>query len=163
MKQLFTILKELLEKYAEKAVQDKMNQIMSDENKRLGLLINERFLNIPAKIADPLMGSLQTEMDRFAKKDDSYRFDYLIMISKTHRCYGKDKKDEGVSFVNAEEEMFSNAADVSFEFSVDNESDTGVGGFWTADDKQMVPHRRVLLIMASKFQNIVHNVKSFVA
>lgn len=163
IKQLFAILKDITEKFAERETQEKMDSIINDGNKRIGLLVNERFLNIPPKIADPLMNSLLTELDRFSKKNDAYKFDYFIMICKTYKTFTKDNKEEGMSFVNQEEEMFSNAADASFEFCVENESDTGVGGFWTEDDKQMVPYRKILLMTASKLPNIIHNVKQFVA
>lgn len=163
IKQLFAILKDVTEKFADRETQDRMDQIINDANKRIGLFVNERFINIPPKIADPLMTSLQTELDRFAKKNESYKFDYYIMICKTYKSFTKDNKEEGTNFVNAEEEIFTNASEVAFEFCVENESDTGVGGFWTEDDKQMVPYRKILLLTASQLPNIIHNVKTFVA
>ncbi|GLV44470.1 uncharacterized protein CBL_10274 [Carabus blaptoides fortunei] len=163
VKQLFEALKTLAQKHASKEIEEQLNSILTNDNKKLGLLLNERFINIPAKIADPLMDSLQNEIERIAKKNPSYNFDYFLMICKTYKQLNKEKKDEGILFINAEEEIFAKASDVSFEFSVANETDTGVGGLWTEDDKQMIPQRRVLVINAQKLPNIVQNVKTFVA
>lgn len=57
---------------------------------KLGFLINERFVNIPAKISAVMLNSLYDEIERMKKKDSSYNFDYYIMISKT--CRPKDNK-----------------------------------------------------------------------
>lgn len=52
---------------------------------RIGLLINERFLNIPVKIADPLLTSLSDEINKVKQNDKSYDFDYFLMICKLHK------------------------------------------------------------------------------
>lgn len=85
-------MKTLAEKHAAKEIEEQLNSILTDNNKKLGLLLNERFINIPAKIADPLMDSLQNEVDRIAKKNPSYNFDYLLMICKTYKQLNKEKK-----------------------------------------------------------------------
>lgn len=52
---------------------------------RIGLLINERFVNIPIKISDPLLTSLGNELNNIKKKDKSYEFEYFMMICKMYK------------------------------------------------------------------------------
>lgn len=66
-------------------------------------------------------------------------------------------------FSNAEEEIFAKDANVSFEFDVTAECDTGVGGKWTEGDAEMVPYRHVLFFAGNKFPNIVQKVKQYLA
>lgn len=61
---------------------------------KIGLLINERFVNIPLKIADPLLTSLSNELANIKKKDKSYDFEYFLLISKMY------KPKSGNSFVS---------------------------------------------------------------
>lgn len=122
--------------------------------------MNERFVNIPAKIADPLLTSLQGEIHKISKKDPSYNFDYLIMICKTHKQKGNQTE---AFFANAEEEVFYNKAICSFEFDVSEESDTSVSGKWGEGDAEMIPFRKVLILNGKEFPSIVQNVRQFVA
>lgn len=66
-------------------------------------------------------------------------------------------------FSNPEEQIFYDESDVSFEFDVASQSDTGVSGKWTEDDVEMIPYRRLLLFQAQKLPNIIQKVKQFVA
>lgn len=82
-----SLLSELSKKHADSTTQNEINNILNS-SKKLGLLLNERFVNIPAKISDPLFTSLASEIDRISKKDPSYKFDYYIMICKLHKPKG---------------------------------------------------------------------------
>lgn len=77
-------MEELAKKHADKPVQDKCSSILDLNKNKVGLLLNERFINIPAKCANPLMTSLVGELDKKAKKNPAYNFDYFLMICKTH-------------------------------------------------------------------------------
>jgi len=158
IKQLFDLVKELSEEHAGPTVHSEIVNILTN-TKSLGLLINERFVNIPPKISDPLFTSLMSELDRIKKKDTTYDFDYFIMICKMHKPKGGKGETE---FVNAEEEVFDKEAKVSFEFDVQNESDTSVAGKWKEGDVEMIPYRKVLFINGNKFNNIVQQVKVLV-
>lgn len=52
---------------------------------RIGLVINERFVNIPLKISDPLLTSLGNELQNIKRKDKSYDFEYFLMICKMYK------------------------------------------------------------------------------
>lgn len=49
-------------------------------------------------------------------------------------------------------------ADLTFDFSVENESDSGLGGRWLSEDKELSPFRRVIIFKASKFKAIVDEI-----
>lgn len=77
-------MSELTEEHADKEIQAEINKILTSSS-RIGLLINERFINIPPKIADPLLTSLDGELERIRKKDAAYDFQYLIMVCKIYK------------------------------------------------------------------------------
>lgn len=81
---MLSLIDELSKKHADNDTQQEVKKIASGGNK-LGLLVNERFVNIPAKISDPLFSSLLDEVNRMSKKNSSYQFDYYIMICKLHK------------------------------------------------------------------------------
>ncbi|KAI4461142.1 brca2 and cdkn1a interacting protein [Holotrichia oblita] len=157
IQQLFSLLEDLSKKHADVETQNEIKKILSCA--RIGLLINERFVNIPAKVSDPLLTSLTAEIDRIQKKDASYAFEYLIMICKLHKSKGDDGE---IIFANGEEEIFAKEAEVSFLFNVSTESDTSVSGKWSDGDVEMIPHRKILFIKGNKLNNIVQKVKTYV-
>ncbi|XP_017771758.1 PREDICTED: protein BCCIP homolog [Nicrophorus vespilloides] len=157
VKQMNTVVISQAMQHSDKNTQDQVKEIMA--NSKVGFLVNERFLNIPPKISDPLLTSLMAELDRYKRKDDSYDFDYFLVVCKMHKPKGGG--DDFV-YANAEEEIFVNEASIQFEFSVENESDTSVAGKWKEDDVEMIPYRKVVLFKGSKFMNIVQQIKQFV-
>lgn len=91
IQQFFALVSELTKEHAEKQIQDDINKILTSSS-RIGLLINERFINIPPKIADPLLTSLDGELERMKKKDPSYDFQYFIMVCKIYKPKGNKGK-----------------------------------------------------------------------
>lgn len=73
-----------MKEHADENTQSSISKILNTDQK-VGYLINERFINIPAKISVPLLSSLHDEIERIKKKEKSYCFDYYIMICKTSR------------------------------------------------------------------------------
>jgi len=158
IQQLINLLFELSKEHADNSVQAEISNLFVS-GKKVGLLINERFVNIPAKISDPLFSSLLGEIERMKIKKPEYDFDYLIMICKLHKA----KKSGEVFYTNAEEEIFAKEAQVSFEFGVETDSDSSVGGKWREEDIECEPFRRVLFIPGNKFNGIVQKIKQFLA
>lgn len=82
------------------ADQDKQtfSSALNDDTKQVGLVINERFINIPAQIAVPLLENLQKEIQLAAIKKQKYQFDWYVMIVKFNRKMkkggGKDKHED---------------------------------------------------------------------
>lgn len=171
IQQLRHILKQLAEEHATDAVNTMIKSILENDAAQLGLLINERFVNIPAKISVPLLENLISELKRANSKNMPFNFSYYILICKLYKSEdkkagkkkGKNKKadsEPSMLWSNPEEEIFAEEAIVSFEFSVEEEADSGLSGTWTETDDEMIPYRRVLLFEASKLQSIFDKIQN---
>ncbi|KAJ8963534.1 hypothetical protein NQ317_015805 [Molorchus minor] len=138
IQQFCSLLQDISSKHADPSIQSSIKNLLSESNK-LGFLINERFVNIPAKISAVMLNSLYDEIERMKRKTHSEEI-----------------------FSNDEEELFAKAADISFDFSVAKESDTGLSGRWLTEDKQVTPYRRILIFKAEKLKTIITEVTAFV-
>lgn len=171
IQQLRDLLKQLASEHATDAANAMIKNVLENDAAQLGLLINERFINIPAQIAVPLLENLVSEVKRANSKNMRFDFAYYILICKLYKWednnkIGKKKNknknaenEPTILWSNREEEIFAEEATVSFEFSVEKDSDTGLSGTWTETDDEMVPYRRVLLFEASKLQTIIDKIK----
>ncbi|XP_034256423.1 protein BCCIP homolog [Thrips palmi] len=169
--QLRDLLKEHSSKHGDDRTIAKVKQLLDDETKCTGLLINERFVNIPPQVAVPLLMSLRKEMDKAKSRNMPFNFEYLILICKLYKVdsmkkkskKNKNKPDEpAVIWSNAEEEVFEEVADCKFEFCVKDDSDSGLGGKWHEDDTEMTPWRKVLIFHASKLDEAIEKVTNLI-
>ncbi|XP_060528967.1 protein BCCIP homolog [Cylas formicarius] len=155
VKQFYNLLEEFSLKHSGKEIQETVKTILN-QSLKVCFLINERFVNIPAKISAVMLSSLYNELQRITKKDPSYNFQYFVMICKTCRPKG-DKEGEEI-YSNDEEQIFTKSAEITFDFSVETESDIGLGGRWLSEDKQMVPYRRVVIFKGDKLKSIINEI-----
>ncbi|XP_015121168.1 protein BCCIP homolog [Diachasma alloeum] len=167
IKQLRKVLADYSSDYASDTTNALIKSILENDSAALGLIINERFVNIPADIAVPLLENLIADMKRAVNKKMPYDFQYYVLISKLYKpknTPGKKKKrgveEPELIWSNPEEEIFAEDAMCSFEFSVDKDSDTSA---WADDDEEMVPHRRVMLFEATKLPSIIEKIKKELA
>ena len=175
IQQLRDLLKQLANEHATDATNSMIKNILENDSEALGLLINERFVNIPAQISVPLLENLTSEIKRANNKRMAFDFSYYVLICKLYKMedqkMGKKAKSKRKSnaeeptviWSNPEEEIFAEDATCSFEFSVEKESDSGLSGTWTEGDDEMVPYRRVLLFEATKLQSIIDKIKNHVS
>lgn len=141
------------------------NNALNDDTKQTALLINERFINIPAQISVPLLENLQKEITHAAVKKEKFRFNNYIMIVKFNRKKSKKKqKDEPEDiYSNGEEEILDEYADASFEYSAERETDTTLSGNWTESDCTLVPHRKVIIFDATKLSFVIDAIKELIS
>lgn len=170
IQQLRHLLLELSREHASDSVNTLVLSLLDAQP--VGLLISERFINIPAQIAVPLLDSLSKEMKRAQEKKMPFEFNYFIIISKLYKVdstlakkKSKKKRQQKESetelyWSNPEEEIFNEEAEGYFEFCVKADSDSGLGGQWLEDDIQMVPYRRVLIVQARKLDDIISKIRS---
>ncbi|XP_067133978.1 BRCA2 and CDKN1A-interacting protein isoform X1 [Centruroides vittatus] len=137
----------------------KLISILEDPNARVGLILSERFMNIPPKIALPLYENLRMDMKKAVDKNMKFDFSHYLLISKIYR-QKMAKKDESIIFANAEEEFFAEEAEVQFEYSVANESDTVMMGGWSEDDGEWKPSRKILLMSGPKLDVVIQKLQS---
>lgn len=153
--------------------QDKQafSSALNDDTKQVGLLINERFINIPAQISVPLLENLQKEIHAAATKKPKYRFDWYMMIVKFNRKMKKDggsggdgggkAKHEDI-YTNEEEDIVDEYTDASFEYSAERETDSTLSGNWTESDSTLVPYRKVVIFESTKLPFVIDAIKSLV-
>ncbi|XP_022289211.2 protein BCCIP homolog [Crassostrea virginica] len=138
----------------------RFSKVLNDGDHHVGLLVSERYINIPPQISVPMFESLLKEVEKCKSKKMKYDFAYYILICKTYRQKGQ--KDSPLFYTNAEEEFLKEVSEVSFQYSVQAERDTVVAGSWDAED-QFEAFRTVLLIPADKLQHGVEKIKTELA
>ena len=124
----------------------------------VGYIVNERFINIPAQIAPTTFKSLWSEIERAKTKAMEYNLSYYLLINKTCRLpkMGGGRKrvkcqQMDVVYTNMEEQLFHENALIRFDYSVDNERDTGMQGSWDdQNDVQMEATRFICLVPLEK-------------
>ncbi|XP_061564619.1 protein BCCIP homolog [Cololabis saira] len=165
-------IKELIvdqcEKNAAHSVTEQLEKIFSDTSKPVGLLLSERFINVPPQIALPLHKQLQEEIAEAQRTNKpSGKCHYCLMISKTCKEASKNIPARGGApkeehmFVNAEEEFFYEEAVVKFHYSVQEEADSCLSGRWSFDDVPMKPFRTVMLIPTDRMPAIMDKLKEY--
>ncbi|XP_077358674.1 protein BCCIP homolog [Festucalex cinctus] len=170
MDQIKELILEQCEKSLGHVAAEQLEQMLGDTAKPVGLLLSERFINVPPQIALPLHMHLQDEISEAERTNKpSGKYHYYLMISKT--CMqasktvtgrGPDPKDEYM-FINAEEEFFFEHAVSTFHFSVQDEADSCLSGRWSFDDVPMKPFRTVMLIPVERIPTIMDRLKEYLS
>ncbi|XP_065076917.1 protein BCCIP homolog isoform X1 [Ochlerotatus camptorhynchus] len=163
VKQLQKMLFEKAEKYATDSVLKLFRDALQSGSKSTALLLNERFVNIPAAVCVPMLENLMVEIDRAKAKGMPYKFDYFIMFVKYYQKAAAGSKAAEVLYSNDEEEYFIKDCLASFDYSVQKETTTALAGNWLEEDEELQPLRKVLLIEANKLPDIVGTIKSLIA
>ncbi|KAJ8264465.1 hypothetical protein GJAV_G00149480 [Gymnothorax javanicus] len=155
------------EKSCPHSVAQQLEKTLNDTSKPVGLLLSERFINVPPQIALPLHKQLQDEMAEAQRTNKpSGKCHYCLMICKT--CTeakksnpGRGAPQEELMFANAEEEFFYEQAEVKFNYSVQEEADSCLAGRWSFDDVPMKPYRTVMLIPMDRMDAIMDKLKEY--
>uniref|UniRef100_A0A1A9WML6 Protein BCCIP homolog n=1 Tax=Glossina brevipalpis TaxID=37001 RepID=A0A1A9WML6_9MUSC len=147
------------EKHATDAVLKHLRDILNDENRSIGYLINERFINIPTEISIPLLENLDKEICKAQQKGMKFDFVYILMIIKLYRKEAKKGKSSQDFYTNAEEELLVEKSINSFEYSVVDESDMGMAGEWLETDTNLVPYRKIIIFDAKQLPNLIIDIR----
>nr|CAG4641986.1 EOG090X0C3Y [Eurycercus lamellatus] len=157
-----------IKKYLMEKSHKKLGPLFQDPVNQVGLLFNERFINIPPQVSVPLLEGLSNEIEAAKKEGKPFDLSHFILISKLHEttrsdAQAKKKKVKGANilWVNAEEEVISELGETMGEYSVRNESDTAVSGTWDEDDEQFDPKRRIILFPAERLPEVLNKIKEF--
>ncbi|KAI9580463.1 protein BCCIP homolog [Glossina fuscipes] len=132
---------------------------LDNEAHPIGYLINERFLNIPAKISIPLLENLQQEITAAQSENVKYDFVYFLMIIKIYRKEAKENEPKQDYYVNAEEELLVQKAVDSFEYSVADVSDADYSGDWL---KGLIPYRKIILYDAKHLPDSIVDIRKHI-
>ncbi|XP_077595039.1 protein BCCIP homolog [Stigmatopora nigra] len=159
-------VKELILEHCEKNLGhvacEQLEKTLSNTNKPVGLLLSERFINVPPQIALPLHKQLQEEISEAERTNTPVgKYHYFLMISKTCKeAKGNTNPDEYM-FMKAEEEFFYEHAVTKFHFSVQEDADSCLSGRWSFDDVPMKPFRTVMLIPVDQMPAIMEKLKEY--
>uniref|UniRef100_A0A8C8R4J4 Protein BCCIP homolog n=1 Tax=Pelusios castaneus TaxID=367368 RepID=A0A8C8R4J4_9SAUR len=170
-------IKELIlsqcEKNCEQSMVEQLDKLLNDTTKPVGFLLSERFINVPPQISLPMHQQLQKELAETQRTNKPCgKCYYYLLISKTfteiakrsskRRGEGTQQKED-LMFANAEEEFFYEKALLKFSYSVQEESDTCLGGRWSFDDVPMKPLRTVMLIPSDRMNAIMDKLKEYLS
>ncbi|KAM8780651.1 BRCA2 and CDKN1A-interacting protein isoform 3-T3 [Rhynchonycteris naso] len=151
------------EKSCGKSVVEQLHKLLNDTARPVGFLLSERFINVPPQVALPMHRQLQKELAEAQETNKPCgKCHFYLMISKTFveaggSSSGKKRglqKQDTLMFANAEEEFFYEAL-LKFSYSVQEESDTCLGGRWSFDDVPMKPLRTVMIIPRDEMSRIM--------
>uniref|UniRef100_A0A2K6C921 BRCA2 and CDKN1A-interacting protein n=1 Tax=Macaca nemestrina TaxID=9545 RepID=A0A2K6C921_MACNE len=156
--QIQELILSFCEKNCEKSMVEQLDKFLNDTTKPVGLLLSERFINIPPQIALPMYQQLQKELAEAHRTNKPCGKCYFyLLISKTF------VEKAAFTFANAEEELFYEKAILKFNYSVQEESDTCLGGKWSFDDIPMTPLQTVMLIPGDKMNEIMDKLKEYLS
>ncbi|KAH0623665.1 hypothetical protein JD844_006678 [Phrynosoma platyrhinos] len=159
------------EKNCEPNMIEQLDKLLSDTTKPVGLLLSERFINVPPQIALPMHQQLQKELTEAQRTNKPCGKCYFyLLISKTFtdkktnaRKKGSNTHQKELMFSNAEEEFFYEKSLLKFSYSVEEESDSCLGGRWSFEDAPMKPLRTVMVIPADRMDAIMDKLKEYLA
>ncbi|XP_050534209.1 protein BCCIP homolog [Daktulosphaira vitifoliae] len=164
IEQLQKLMLNLSKQHGEPKVVEFINDYLVVKKKPLALLVNERYVNIPPAISVPLLQSVSKELTNIKNKNTINDFSYFIMICKLYKMKEhKNKKSDQVIWSNAEEEIFDEESDYTFEFCVKDEKDSGLAGSWEEGDCEMIPYRRVLFFKSDKLDSIIKKIQNMLS
>lgn len=163
VQQIKNILLAKAEKNATDNVLKLLRDILTNDAQTVGFILNERYINIPAQISVPMLENLCKEIKRAVEKKKTYNFSYYVMLLKFYRKDEKEGKPSEDIFSNPEEELFLRESLASFEYSIKDESDSGLSGKWKEDDEEMTPFRKLVILDGKRFPEIVESVSGFIA
>lgn len=66
----------------------------SSKQKKVGLIISERMINMPVEVVPPMYKMLFDEMSKAEDAHDKYEFDYFLIVSKTYNLVAPNIQDE---------------------------------------------------------------------
>ncbi|XP_071480743.1 BRCA2 and CDKN1A-interacting protein-like [Diadema antillarum] len=146
---------------------NELTQLLDDDSQSVGLLLSERFVNIPAQLAPPLHSSLQNDVRRAAAKNPHFKFDYILLLSKAYQqpsmpSSNKQSNATGDSswlFANAEDELFFKESVVRLHYQEQEDQPGAVAGKWSEDDTEMKMFRIVMLVPAGKMNTLVGQIQ----
>ncbi|KAK3788292.1 hypothetical protein RRG08_027025 [Elysia crispata] len=138
----------------------RMTKLLDDTSKQIGLLISERFINIPPQVALPSYKSLKSDIERAVRKKKKFNFTHLVLISKTYRAKGEGQIGDDLFYSNAEEQLFSDMCEFSFTYSVADQRDGLSDGQWDDEGGDFESLRTVMVFDASVLGHMIDKLES---
>lgn len=142
-----------------KFIEDKcpeFKQLLTDEHK-IGLVVNERYINLPPQLSLPTFKSLQQHLTGYTNLVFVTKVLLRTRNSDTKLSSKKSKQsnesNEPIIFVNAEEEILSENCE--FYSDVDVSAYCDENATWSKNDSKYIPHRRIIVVDFKKWPKIM--------
>lgn len=95
----------------------------------VALVINERFINMPAGIAGPMLENLVMDWKNAIKEEPKFRVNHILYLTPIYKfvaskldeemgLVGSEMPSDSIEFYYQESELFSKYADQSFDFKI---------------------------------------------
>lgn len=161
-KQLLKFIRDKCPKF-----KDFLESLKDGANAKIGLVINERYINLPPQLSLPTLKTLTKSIDEF-------RYTHLVFISKIllksrdsdTKLQSKKSKSgqtsssdaEPLIFINPEEEIISENADYFSDIDVSAQCDENASWLFGSDMKY-IPHRRILVLDFKNWPKILKSLE----
>ncbi|KAG0244511.1 p21-C-terminal region-binding protein-domain-containing protein [Mortierella sp. GBAus27b] len=149
----------------------KLKDLLSAGSKKdVGLIVSERFINMPVETAPPLWRMMLKEVESAVAEGQPFNFEYYLLLCPTyHEVAPKtDLEDDtpvpskkkakmadlATFFLHPEEEMLQQYAEFTQDFKLTNPP-TVAESKNTFDDYGVAPARRMMLIHKNKIPEVV--------
>ncbi|KAF3003790.1 Mss4p nuclear export [Curvularia kusanoi] len=145
---------------------------------QIGLILTERFINMPADIVPPMYEMLIEEMEWALEEKEPYAFTHYLVLSKVYSEIASSlpavgqppskkkkagKSEEETFYFHPEDEMLRRHTVNHAVFDYDTPVDEGASDAKRAFQEMGIkPQGHLALIEASKFKGAVEALKSFV-
>ncbi|KAI8325149.1 hypothetical protein GQ54DRAFT_242522, partial [Martensiomyces pterosporus] len=177
-KQAIKQIKSYLLKKAEKArVSGRLSEILDNEEKDVGLLLNERVVNMPPQVVAPMLKMLMEELEWAVEDKEPYKFEYYLLMAPMYkdvaavdeddeddeagssrnyraRKQGKDAAGSIDAFLHAEDEFVEEFAQLKFDYKFSRSKRVAESRNSFADTG-IAPSRRCLVIHKSKIRPLI--------
>lgn len=168
----------ILQKAEASPALSKLKDLLSPSSAgQVGLILTERFMNMPAEIVPPMYTMLLEEISWALEEKEPYKFSHYLVLSKTYTEVEskldqqenrpqKKKKKEGASaetfYFHPEDEVLHKHADAFSNYEYTKQDDEGASDSKRAFQEMGVrPSGHMILIGGSKFEQAVKAVGEY--
>ncbi|KAJ3300434.1 Mss4p nuclear export [Borealophlyctis nickersoniae] len=167
----------LLDKSKKSAtIQSRLTSLLNSDTSSVGLIINERLLNMPPQVVPPMFKMLSEEIEWAVEDGEPFKFDYYLFISKVYKEIESqlDEEEEGASsskqkkkkkkaagnedstvfYFQPEDEIVQQHAELTFDYKFTKEAQAS-DSRRAFHDFGIDPLRRVFLVHASKMTTLL--------
>ncbi|GME27186.1 putative protein bcp1 protein [Neofusicoccum parvum] len=175
------VIKDLAKYFAQKAsTSPALSQLSSlfepSSPAQVGLILTERFINMPSEIVPPMYTMLQEEMQWALEEKEPYQFSHYLILSKTYieveskldmednRPSKKKRKDQEAEtfYFHPEDEVLHKHALAHATYEYSKQGDEGASDAKRAfQDAGVKPMGHLILIEAGRFADAVKAVGEY--
>ncbi|EFC50773.1 predicted protein [Naegleria gruberi] len=150
----------VLQKCPDQDKREKLCEVF--DNSKLGIIVNERVINLPYEVGGMLHLNLFEELEREQKENGFTKFQYYLIITKVFHMRSplsgqvKKVKDEAI-FYKPEEQFYHERALVSFDYPIKSEYTEDASTLTLTDDT--FQQGLCMIIESSKVRKILKKIK----